>query len=194
MSLLTRRRRSWRVPAGLLLDRRLGAVRRSTSMGGNCGRRSRRWESKNRSYSWAFKRMCPAVLGRTDIVVHASTHGEPFGQVVMEGMAAGKPVVATDGGALPEIVENGVTGLLTPMGDAGRWPTRCVGCWPTRARRGRSARRASGRPATGSRSTQTAAKVEAIYDFLLELAQKPRPVHSAPALETTMNGYERRSL
>lgn len=33
-------------------------------------------------------------------------------------MAAGKPVVATDGGALPEIVLPGETGLLVPMGDA----------------------------------------------------------------------------
>jgi glycosyltransferase involved in cell wall biosynthesis len=53
-----------------------------------------------------------------DLVVHASTTGEPFGQVIIEGMAAGKPVVATDGGGVPEIVENGKTGILVPMGDA----------------------------------------------------------------------------
>ena len=53
-----------------------------------------------------------------DMVVHASTTGEPFGQVVAEGMAAGKPVVATNGGGVPEFVEDGVTGLLVPMGDA----------------------------------------------------------------------------
>jgi len=45
--------------------------------------------------------------------------GEPFGQVVIEGMAAGRPVIATDGGALPEIIQSGQTGLLVPMGDAG---------------------------------------------------------------------------
>lgn len=52
-----------------------------------------------------------------DIVVHASTTGEPFGQVVIEAMAASKPVVATNGGGIPEIVEDGVTGTLVPMGD-----------------------------------------------------------------------------
>ena len=41
-----------------------------------------------------------------------------FGQVVIEGIAAGKPIVATNGGALPEIVIPGETGLLVPMGDA----------------------------------------------------------------------------
>ena len=33
-------------------------------------------------------------------------------------MAAGKPVIATEGGALPEIVLPGETGLLVPMGNA----------------------------------------------------------------------------
>ncbi len=58
------------------------------------------------------------LLFQIDIVVHASVLGEPFGQVVIEGMAAGKPLVATDGGALPEIVVPGETGYLVPMGSA----------------------------------------------------------------------------
>jgi glycosyltransferase involved in cell wall biosynthesis len=33
-------------------------------------------------------------------------------------MAAGKPVVATNGGGVPEIVVEGETGLLVPMNDA----------------------------------------------------------------------------
>jgi glycosyltransferase involved in cell wall biosynthesis len=59
-------------------------------------------------------------IAELDIVVHASTTGEPFGQVIIEAMAQQKPVVATDGGGVPEIVEDGVTGLLVPMGDAPR--------------------------------------------------------------------------
>ncbi len=66
-----------------------------------------------------FRRDVPALIQNLDILVHASTIGEPFGQVVVEGMVAGKPVVATDGGGVPEIVEEGVTGLLVPMGSSG---------------------------------------------------------------------------
>jgi glycosyltransferase involved in cell wall biosynthesis len=57
------------------------------------------------------------VIEGLDLVVHASMTGEPFGQVIIEGMAAGKPVVATNGGGVPEIVEDGSTGILVPMGD-----------------------------------------------------------------------------
>lgn len=56
-------------------------------------------------------------LGRFDVLVHCSVVAEPFGQVVIEGMAAGVPVIAADAGGPAEILENGVTGLLTPMGD-----------------------------------------------------------------------------
>ncbi len=58
-------------------------------------------------------------LGKLDLLVHASTSGEPFGQVILEGMAAGLPVIATRGGGVPEIVSHGDNGLLTQMGDAG---------------------------------------------------------------------------
>ena len=65
-----------------------------------------------------FRSDVPELMANLDILVHASTTGEPFGQVVVQGMAAGKPVVATNGGGIPEIVVDGLTGLLVPMSDA----------------------------------------------------------------------------
>jgi glycosyltransferase involved in cell wall biosynthesis len=64
-----------------------------------------------------FRTDVKAMIGQQDLLVHASITGEPFGQVVMEGMAQGKPIVATNGGGMPEVIDHGVTGLLVPMGD-----------------------------------------------------------------------------
>jgi len=64
-----------------------------------------------------FRSDIEQVISELDLVVHASVTGEPFGQVIIEGMAAGKPVVATNGGGVPEIVQDGSTGILVPMGD-----------------------------------------------------------------------------
>ncbi len=59
----------------------------------------------------------PERMTRLSVVVHASVIDEPFGQVVIEGMAAGKPVIATRGGGVSEIVEDGVSGMLVPKKD-----------------------------------------------------------------------------
>ncbi len=64
------------------------------------------------------------LIQQLDVVVHASTVGEPFGQVVIEAMSASKPVVATRGGGVVEIVVDGVTGILVPMGIRTQWLER----------------------------------------------------------------------
>ena len=65
-----------------------------------------------------FRTDIPAELARLDLVVHASVIPEPFGQVVTEAMAAGRPVVAADAGGPALIITHGVDGLLSPSGDA----------------------------------------------------------------------------
>jgi glycosyltransferase involved in cell wall biosynthesis len=53
------------------------------------------------------------------LAVVPSVWAEPFGMVAMEALAAGTPVVASDIGALPEVVRDGVDGVLVRPGDSG---------------------------------------------------------------------------
>lgn len=49
-----------------------------------------------------------------DVVVHASTRPEPFGRVIVEGMACGRAVIAVAGGGSAELFDDGVTALGVP--------------------------------------------------------------------------------
>jgi glycosyltransferase involved in cell wall biosynthesis len=65
-----------------------------------------------------FARDVFGLLAEVDVLVHASTVPEPFGQVIIEGMAAGVPVIASAAGGPLEIVTHGVNGVLVAPGDA----------------------------------------------------------------------------
>ena len=67
----------------------------------------------------------PGFLHRDQLVTEyqhatiyvAPTQYETFGYTVLEAMACGRPVVSTRVGAIPELVEDGETGLLAPWND-----------------------------------------------------------------------------
>lgn len=66
------------------------------------------------SVVFAGERRPVAPLLAASAVVASASRSEGFGRAVLEGMAASRPVVATAVGGVPELVEDGVTGLLVP--------------------------------------------------------------------------------
>jgi glycosyltransferase involved in cell wall biosynthesis len=66
-----------------------------------------------------YRRDIRRVMAAIDILVLPSRN-EPFGRVILEAMATGRPVIATDVGGPPEIVKDGETGLLIPADESQR--------------------------------------------------------------------------
>lgn len=64
-----------------------------------------------------YEKFPAACMAAMDVVVHTSTAPEPFGLVVLEGMAVGRPVVATKHGGPLDVIVEGESGFLTPPDD-----------------------------------------------------------------------------
>ena len=61
------------------------------------------------------------AIAAADVVLVPSVRPDPLPTIAIEAARAGRAVVASDSGGLPEIVESGVTGLLVPPGDIAAW-------------------------------------------------------------------------
>ena len=65
----------------------------------------------------------PRVFASGDVYCAPNTHGESFGIVLVEAMAAGTPVVASDLEAFRRVLRNGAAGVLVPVRDPGALAT-----------------------------------------------------------------------
>jgi glycosyltransferase involved in cell wall biosynthesis len=110
-------------------------------------------------------------LARLDVLVHASTVPEPLGQVVLEGMAAGLPVVAADAGGPAEILRDEVDGLLYPLGDEAALAERLRRL--ARDKELRSCLGRAGRQKAAAFSPETVAeRVSEVYRGLIETSAR----------------------
>lgn len=119
-----------------------------------------------------------AELAEIDVLVHASITPEPFGQVILEGMAAGVPVVATRGGGPSEILSDGVNGLLYPPGDVQELARLLAVLDSDQELRERLAAAGLERARDFAPSV-VSAKLLAIYGSVLLQAGRPRPSGAA---------------
>ncbi len=63
-----------------------------------------------------LRRDAAEIVAASDIVVHSSTH-EGLPKTILEGMAAGKPVIGTDVDGVSVVLQHDVNGLLIPKND-----------------------------------------------------------------------------
>ncbi len=111
-------------------------------------------------------------LASFDVLVHASVIPEPFGQVVLEGMAAGLTVIAADEGGPASIIRDGETGRLFKSRDAAALSStmRAMRDSPLeRDRLGSTARLA----VADYRPSALAERLELLYEQLSPAARQP---------------------
>ncbi|WP_322011908.1 glycosyltransferase family 4 protein [Paraburkholderia sp. J12] len=73
---------------------------------------------ESRVHFLGFRHDIAACMRAMDVIAHTSITPEPFGRVIVEGMLAERPVVASRDGGVTEIVEHGANGLLCTPADA----------------------------------------------------------------------------
>ena len=96
---------------------------------------------------WHSQAVLPDFINASDVLVHASVN-EQFGQVLVEAMACGLPVIAVDRGGPADILDDGETGWLIPPDDLGALAEAmlfAVNESATRRRAGEAARREADR-------------------------------------------------
>ena len=54
----------------------------------------------------------PDIYRVSDVVVYPSSAAEPFGLTMLEAFASARPIIVTDMGGMPEIVQNDITGYI----------------------------------------------------------------------------------
>lgn len=92
---------------------------------------------------------------------------ESFGLVALEAMASGVPVIASDVGGLPEVVEHGATGYLAPVGDVDRMAEYAIDLLSDCAQQKAFARAAQERAAQFFDYRKIVPQYEAIYERTL---------------------------
>lgn len=115
-----------------------------------------------------FRKDVANFVNALEIQIHASIAPEPFGRVLLEGMALSKPLVASNGGAVPEIVVENGTGMLFEPGDSTAL-ARCLRTLLQDATRARElGHRGRQRLETEFSITHNVHQTQALYDRLLE--------------------------
>ena len=115
-----------------------------------------------------FREDIASIINALDILVHSSVRPEPFGRVIIEAMSLGKPVIATNIGGPPEIVENGISGVLVPPQDATALSCRIIELMGDRFMREKIGQRAKKRVIEKFNVSRYSENITFIYNSLYE--------------------------
>jgi glycosyltransferase involved in cell wall biosynthesis len=108
----------------------------------------------------------PEVMAASDILVHTSVKPEPFGLVLLEAMATGRPVIAAEGGGVGEVV-GADTAVLVPPGEPDRLAEAILALLSDECRRKQMGRAGRLRAEAMFDISNYARHIESLYDRVL---------------------------
>jgi N-acetyl-alpha-D-glucosaminyl L-malate synthase BshA len=108
----------------------------------------------------------PAVMRSAHLNLLLSDH-ESFGLSALEGLACGTPVAGSDSGGLPEVIEEGRTGLLCPVGEVACTVVKSLALLGNRAEWERMSREAAADVRERFRVERVVPRAEALYARVL---------------------------
>ena len=126
----------------------------------------------DRIHLLGYTERVPDLMNAADVVLHASTEPEPGGRVLLEGMAMGKPVVASRLGCPPEVLSPECGILFDPSNPEEL--ARILDDLLADPKRRRALGAAGTRWVERFTLTENASKMEAIYDAALGARARPR--------------------
>ena len=138
-----------------------------------------------------------AFFGACDLVLFPSlpSFGEGFGLAALEAMAAGVPVLASDAGPLPEVVSDGVSGLVLPPGQPVAWAEAVADLASNPARRHQLGKQARTHALQRFSVEEMADQTVGVYREVLGLKIHPGPPSGYEAAEESeVTASERATL
>ncbi len=122
----------------------------------------------DRVFFMGYREDIPSILKEIDILV-VTSFTEGFSRAILEAMAAGKPVIATDVGGNREAVVDGVTGYIVPPGDSDALVSRIRDLIKDPEKRERMGRAGRDRVEQEFTMEKNVKKVERLYRELLHI-------------------------
>jgi glycosyltransferase involved in cell wall biosynthesis len=127
---------------------------------------------ENRIFMLGHREDIPELLSSLDVLVHPSTANEGVPQAILQALAMRKPVIASDVGAIREVIIHGQTGILIPPRETQDIADRVVDLFKNPVLRERLGNE-------GQRMVRDSYSLERMLDRIEELYARLRPdLHS----------------